>query len=365
MFGTLLHRALLDAVTGRAVADGDVMPASLPGHRVAWAAGQVFPMLAANAGRSADGLLLNGLDAGDLARLDYYEAAFGYVLHPVTVTDGQGKDIAARVYLTPPGLWTAGADWSLTDWQNAHGAVNVDAAFHAMALFGTLDADAMGARYPAIRAMAVQRLSAPQVSVLRHDVPYQGFQSLADYTLRHRRFDGSLSDDLDRLVVVGATASIVLPYDPVRDRVLLIRQFRMGPFARGDADPWPFEPVAGRVDAGETPDDAARREAVEEAGLHMRDLHRIAAGYPSPGSTSEYFHVFLGICDLPDDIADPASSGGKVDEHEDIQAVLMSYTQFDRALMAGAFNVIPLVMAGHWLARNRERLHRAALRASA
>ncbi|MCB2157335.1 MAG: NUDIX domain-containing protein, partial [Rhodobacteraceae bacterium] len=47
----------------------------------------------------------------------------------------------------------------------------------------------------------------------------------------------------------------------MRDRVLLIEQFRMGPYARGDAEPWLIEAIAGRVDPGETPEDAARREA--------------------------------------------------------------------------------------------------------
>ena len=98
---------------------------------------------------------------------------------------------------------------------------------------------------------------------------HAGFFLTREFTLRHPLFRGGLSAPVRREVFVATDAAIVLPYDPVRDRVLLVEQFRMGPFGRGDPFPWMLEPVAGRVDPGEPPEETARRECVEEAGLTL------------------------------------------------------------------------------------------------
>src|SRR3546814_9874688 len=63
----------------------------------------------------------------------------------------------------------------------------------------------------------------------------------------------------------------VLPYDPVQDAVVLLEQFRTGPMAAKDDNPWLIEIVAGIIEDGETPEDMARREATEEAGCTITD----------------------------------------------------------------------------------------------
>ncbi len=101
------------------------------------------------------------------------------------------------------------------------------------------------------------------VAELRH--PYTWFFGVEEADLRFRRFDGSLSPQVTRAAFISGDAVTVLPYDPVRDCVMLVEQFRFGPYARGDTNPWSLEPIAGRIDAGESPQTAARREAQEEA----------------------------------------------------------------------------------------------------
>jgi nudix-type nucleoside diphosphatase (YffH/AdpP family) len=187
--------------------------------------------------------------------------------------------------------------------------------------------------------------------------PYVDFFALEEYDLRFRRYDGSMSECVTRAVFMATDAVIVLPYDPVRDRVLLIEQFRMGPQARGDAKPWQLEPIAGRVDAGETPETTAHREAAEEAGITLRSLHDVAHCYASPGCSTEFYDIYVGIADLPDGVV---GVSGLASEQEDIRSYLFSFD----ALMAlvddmQAVNA-PLVLAALWLARHRERLRKAA-----
>jgi nudix-type nucleoside diphosphatase (YffH/AdpP family) len=155
-----------------------------------------------------------------------------------------------------------------------------------------------------------------------------------------------MSPVLERAVFVGTDASLVLPYDPVRDQVLLIEQFRMGPFSRGDHNPWLYEPIAGMVDQGETPEQTAHREAMEEAGLALSALIPMYNGYPSPGGSSTFFYQFLGLCDLS---GVGTGAHGHADEGEDIRPKAVSFDWAFDFVMSGKCRVVPLTAAILWL----------------
>jgi nudix-type nucleoside diphosphatase (YffH/AdpP family) len=174
--------------------------------------------------------------------------------------------------------------------------------------------------------------------------------------LCHKRFDGGETPLLNRAVFVSGDAATVLPYDLVRDRVMLIEQFRPGPLARGDTQPWLLEPIAGRIDAGETPAEAVRREAEEEAGLHLGALHSCGNYYPSPGAKTEYLYSFIGIADLPDEAA---GLGGLPGEGEDIRSHVISFDALMALVGSGEAATGPLLISAWWLAANRDRLRRA------
>src|SRR3546814_9541363 len=123
--------------------------------------------------------------------------------------------------------------------------------------------------------------------------------TLFPYTtlFRSRLFVGGWSSSLIREVFERNPVAGVLPYDPVQDAVVLLEQFRTGPMAAKDDNPWLIEIVAGIIEDGETPEDMARREATEEAGCTITDIEPIASFYPSPGGSSEYVHIFCGRTD--------------------------------------------------------------------
>jgi nudix-type nucleoside diphosphatase (YffH/AdpP family) len=144
-----------------------------------------------------------------------------------------------------------------------------------------------------------------------------------------------------------------LPYDPVRDRVLLVEQFRAGPMARGDAQAWQLEPIAGRVDPSETPEMAARREAEEEAGLHLTRLEEVARYYPSPGAVSEFLYSYVAVTDLPDGVA---GVFGLAEEAEDIRGHLITLDHLLALVATGEVQNAPLILTALWLQRERPRL---------
>lgn len=366
-YGTLCHLPLLGVVLGRDVA---AEPAVLADHAVFWAQGEAFPLIVAGSGGQAAGVLLRGLSAEDLARLDFYEGGFDYRTREVLVLAAAGP-VPARVYFPQPARWQAGPVWSLGDWVARWGDIAVATAGDFMHLFGQRSAAEVRARYhpmlvrgsSRVRAAAtaptrVRRRAAPgDVAIATNHQGYAGFFAIEDYTLSYRQFDGCLGAPVARAAFISGDAVTVLPYDPVRDRVLLIEQFRMGPMARGDAQPWLLEAIAGRVDPGETPQETARREAVEEAGLTLGALLPVANYYTSPGAKTEFIYSYLALCDLPDGTA---GTFGLADEAEDIRGHLLSFDDLSALVSSGEVNNAPLVLTALWLARERGRLRAAA-----
>ncbi len=191
-----------------------------------------------------------------------------------------------------------------------------------------------------------------RVKVISRTEPYAKFFSVEELVLRQRRHRGDWSPEMLRAVFVSGDASVVLPYDPARDRVLLIDQLRAGPVARGDHQPWFYETVAGRVDPGETPEQAGLREALEEAGLHIRHLIPGPHNYPSPGIIAEFLYLYVGIADLPDEVA---GFGGLDSEDEDIRSFILPRAELTRMAMAGEIRNGPLLSLALWLELSHQR----------
>jgi nudix-type nucleoside diphosphatase (YffH/AdpP family) len=236
-----------------------------------------------------------------------------------------------------------------------------------MALHGRKDAAVVARRRPSMLVRGASRVRAAAVAPvgLRREAgpgdvvvadrrePYAQFFSVEEYDLSFRRFDGSMSPLVTREVFVSGDAVTVLPYDPVRDRVLLVEQFRAGLFARGDRRPWSLEAIAGRVDPDETPEQAARRETTEEAGLMLGDLWPVASYYPTPGAKTEFVYSFVAPCDLPDGSGIVSGVEG---EAEDIRGHVISFDRLMEMVASGEVANAPLILTALWLERERGRL---------
>ena len=152
---------------------------------------------------------------------------------------------------------------------------------------------------------------------------------------------------------MGSEASLILPYDPILNKVLLVEQFRIGPFCRGDRAPWVFEPVAGIIEVGETPEEAAKREVFEEAGLEVNQLVKIGSGYPNPGEATSYFYNYIAIVDLSE--YSPGIYGAK-NEGEDIRTHVADFNTVLNWSASNKLRVLPLNTMVLWLALNKLKL---------
>jgi len=364
LFGTLCHAPLRRVVAGT---DLPGVAAVLPGAAVAQAGDAAWPVLVERSGERAEGLVISA-EGEALARLDFYEACFGYVRRPVTV-EIAGRPRQVEVWRPEGAEARPGGPWSLADWVRDWAALTELAADEVMRQrAGGATPGEVGHRYWMICARAQAWLSSAAwrrpglvgvnpgrdaVEVVAHRHPYAKFFTVEELAIRHRRFDGSVSPVQERAVFRVADAVTVLPYDPVRDRILLIEQIRLGVYAHGDAHPWLLEPVAGMIDAGEAPEVAARRETAEEAGLHLGDLHFVGRYYPSPGGIAQVLTSYVGIADLPDGVT---GVGGHDAEGEDILSHLVEWETALAMLEGGDMANAPLVVSFQWLVMNRDRL---------
>ncbi len=198
-------------------------------------------------------------------------------------------------------------------------------------------------------------MSDDDVQILRHETLHQGFSRLDRYRIRHRLYSGEWSAEMEREIFERHHTVGVLLYDPQRDAVVLVEQFRLPTYLAG-FPAWEIEVVAGIVDHdGESEEDLARREAKEEAGIEIiGDLVPIHRFMPSPGACTERVALFCGRVDS----RNAGGIHGIAAEHEDIKVVVMNYRLAMRRLRADEITNGLTALALYWLAAHRAELRR-------
>ena len=195
---------------------------------------------------------------------------------------------------------------------------------------------------------------AKDIEILDKSEQYKGYFRINRYRLRHRLYAGGWSGELQRELFERGHAVGVLPYDPAADSVVLIEQFRIGALVAG-MGPWLTEVVAGIIEEGEAPEEVARRETREEAGIEVMDLMPICRYLVSPGGSSESVILFCGRVDS----RGAGGIHGLAAEHEDIKVDVVPYAEAMRRLEEGDFTNAISIIGLQWLALHRGRVRTA------
>ncbi|MEM9723924.1 MAG: NUDIX domain-containing protein [Pseudomonadota bacterium] len=394
VYGTLCDHELRDALLSDA--GPSARPAAVTGYCIVFGPDGA-PTLRAEEGARAEGFLLDGLTDDAFARLRAYEGA-GYRVAEMLAAPAPPAEAASE---EPPKKETAlaflarepagpdAAAWSLIEWRAREGRAWRAAARALGPLFEAGAADDYGALaelWPDLVGEALAASGAPgpiaaglgpppaQDRVVEEKVEraHDGYFKLDRLHLRHPLLaedqpdpaEDLMSERVVREVFRSGPAAVVLPYDPQTDRVMLIQQFRVGPFAAGDPDPWLIEAIAGRLEPGEldTPEDTVRREASEEAQIPLGRLVRVMDAYASPGAMDEVYLFYIGEARLPS----PANGAlaihgvhGLDSEAEDIRSFTLSLDDALAAVSAGEIRNAPTALVVLWLGRNRARLRAA------
>ncbi|MDR3535390.1 MAG: NUDIX domain-containing protein [Acetobacteraceae bacterium] len=173
---------------------------------------------------------------------------------------------------------------------------------------------------------------------------------------RHRRFDGAMSGIRTWELWRRGRAAAVVPYDPVKDAVVLIEQFRL-PALAASLDPVLVELPAGLCDADEPPEVTARREMQEEMGLTVGKLAYIGRFLLTPGGSDELCELYVGHVQAPPTDAEGiAGHWGMAAEHEDIRVRVWPASRAIETALEGRMPNSVTTIGLLWLAARRERL---------
>jgi ADP-ribose pyrophosphatase len=193
----------------------------------------------------------------------------------------------------------------------------------------------------------------PDLRIVAHEVAFRRHLRLDVFRFQNRLYSGEWSGERVHDVVRRGAAVAVLLYDPDREAVVLVEQFRLPPLLAGYS-PWVVEVVAGLVDhADESEEEVGRRETIEEAGVEpVGELIPIQRYVPMPGSSDETVMLFCGRVDAS------GASGvhGLADEHEDIRVVVKTMAELEAMLDAGQIETGHTLICLYWLLRHRDQL---------
>lgn len=189
------------------------------------------------------------------------------------------------------------------------------------------------------------------VEIIRREELYKRFFRVEKVFLRHRLFEGGWGNEIGREIFVRGEAVAVVLYDPVRDLIGMVEQFRIGALDEPNG-PWCYEVVAGMLEEGESPEEVARRELIEEANVTPYAMEYICNYLSSPGGSDEKLHLYCGLCDL----SQAGGVFGLPEEGEDIRVHVFTADDVFAELLNGAFNNAAALICLQWLQLNRNRL---------
>ena len=197
-----------------------------------------------------------------------------------------------------------------------------------------------------------------KVEIISRKRVFDDFFKIEEARLRFERYDGTMSEPVRRLNFERGDSVAALLVDPHAGMVYLTEQFKYPAFEK--AGGWLIDVVAGMIDEGETPDEAVRREILEESGFEASGIEPIATFFVSPGGSSERIYLYCAIVR-----GAAAGGGGLASENEDIKIIAWSVDEFLARFRAGDLQDAKALIAACWLKENLERIVRATPASSA
>ena len=194
----------------------------------------------------------------------------------------------------------------------------------------------------------------PDIEIVDATKIFERYLRIDTFRFRHRLFSGEWSAVRSYDVLRRGRAVAIILYDPDRDSVVLVEQFRLPALLAGSS-PWQLEAAAGMIDTDETAEMVAVRETREETGLGLIGEPIVIQRYlPSAGGSDESVVLFCGRVDS----ALAAGVHGLPEEHEDIRVAVKTLAEIEAMLDAGAIENGHTLIALYWLLRHRDRLQR-------
>jgi len=185
---------------------------------------------------------------------------------------------------------------------------------------------------------------ARKVEIDRQSTLFDDFFRIEEAHLRYERFDGTMTDVVRRLSFERGDSVAVVLFDPTRERLVFVNQFKYPTYAKGAG--WVTETMAGMIEEGEDPESAAHREILEETGYRVRTLQHISTFYVSPGGSSERIVLYYAEIGSADKVS---RGGGLATENEDIETVELTLDEALAQIGTGEIADAKTILGIYWL----------------
>jgi nudix-type nucleoside diphosphatase (YffH/AdpP family) len=189
-----------------------------------------------------------------------------------------------------------------------------------------------------------------KVSIERKRYILDDFFKIEEAYVQFEQFNGEMSPLVRQLTLERGNSVAVLVFNRSTEKLILISQFRYPTYRNNHG--WTIETIAGMVDSGETPEEAARRELQEETGLNIDSFEQITAFYPSPGGSSE--QIYLYYSEVSGEQAKYKKSGGLLAIGEDIKVIELTLAEALAKIKTGEILDAKTIIGIYWL-ENRHR----------
>jgi hypothetical protein len=156
-FGSLRDQDLLAVVLGRSIDDLIFTEATLLGFERRRARDEAFPIIVPHPGGRVDGVVVDGLTAADLDRIQFYESD-DYELRPFAVETPAGR-VEAQVFLPTEALEDEGVTWDFEVWLEEEKPMCLFLAEELMSYYGVLTPEQYEALWPEMKERARERLA--------------------------------------------------------------------------------------------------------------------------------------------------------------------------------------------------------------
>ena len=153
-----------------------------------------------------------------------------------------------------------------------------------------------------------------KVIITEKALAFDNFFQVEEAHLEYELFNGEMSRPVRRFSLERGNSAAVLVYNLDTQKIIFTSQFRYPTYKNGHG--WLTEIIGGMIDPGEKPEESARRELLEEAGLTVSTFETICSFYPSPGGCSEM--IFLYYAEVFGKFALYNKTGGLPGHGEDI-----------------------------------------------
>lgn len=185
-----------------------------------------------------------------------------------------------------------------------------------------------------------------KIRSLKAQLLSRSWSSLQKFTYEFLLPNGSWEEHVREVYDRGNGACALL-YNSTKEAVILIRQFRLPTYLNGNETGFLIEACAGKLNQGENPEEAIRREIEEETGHRVKQIEKVFESYMSPGSVTEVISMYLASYDESTYIH---SGGGLAEEGENIEVLELPLNQALEWMHSGKIKDAKTIMLLQFLA---------------